>query len=85
MAEDKAGGMEAERRPLVILDLVVFLVLLLVFVRVLRATRHPELEHAPNDGEAPHPCMSRLMIAGAACALVCTVVADCSARAVGLR
>lgn len=76
---------EPVRQPLLVLDLVWFMVLLLVFVVALRNTHHPELEFVPAAGEEPRICKSRLLVVAAACAATATAVADLAARFVGLR
>ena len=75
---------DEERRPLLVLDLVLFFVLVLVFAVALRNTHHPSLEWESDEGDTK-VCKTRLLLSSVVCALAITTVTDISARSIGLQ
>ena len=81
---DKKSDDRGERRPLLILDVVMFSLMLFIFVIALRNTHHQELEWTDGDG-VTKVCKTRLLVASVVCALVVTSLTDLSARSLGMR
>ncbi len=82
---DKQDTEDGQRRPLVMLDTVLFFVLTLVFVAALRNTHHSQLEWQPCDSDRPRVCKARLLAVGAVGAAIATGVADLAARSIGMQ